>query len=128
MMHSPVGSFLFRLCLAVGVSIALNSVSAAPPPAARVSKAPNIVESPEVAARPPAAEDETLSAAVEIRQRRGDQVELIKRGGRTVSIKVTPAGGGPSYYLIDRLGNGHFSIYDNTVDGVVVPAWVVMQW
>lgn len=74
------------------------------------------------------ADTEDLDSAIRIRKGRGDKIEEIKRQGKTVSVKVTPANGGPAYFLIDRLGSGQFSIYQNTVDGVVVPTWTLLEW
>ena len=58
--------------------------------------------------------------------RRGpDRVEEYRLNGKLYMMKVTPAGGGPSYYLIDKLGNGNWSQHDSLESGLRVPMWVI---
>lgn len=71
--------------------------------------------------------EEDLEGAVRIRKQRGDKIEVAKRGGHVVAIKVTPAQGAP-YYLVDRAGNGKFAIYDGPISGLVFPSWTVLTW
>lgn len=63
--------------------------------------------------------------AVRIPVQKTDIVEEIREGGRVVMLKVTPAGGGRPYYLVDTTGNGNWMRRDPLDDGVRVPMWPI---
>jgi hypothetical protein len=66
----------------------------------------------------PGAPDEP---AVRIPVQKNDKVEAIREGGRIVMLKVTPAGGGEPYYLVDTTGNGNWMRRDSLDSGLAVP-------
>ena len=59
--------------------------------------------------------------AVRIPVQKNDKVEAIREGGRIVMLKVTPAGGGEPYYLVDTTGNGNWMRRDSLDSGLAVP-------
>lgn len=63
--------------------------------------------------------------AVRIPVQKSDKVEAIREGGQVVMLKVTPAGGGAPYYLVDTTGNGNWMRRDSLDDGLAVPMWPI---
>lgn len=61
----------------------------------------------------------------------GDDGEIITEyrvGGNLYMVKITPAFG-PSYYLIDRDGDGQLETRTNNIyEDIVVPQWVLFSW
>lgn len=84
---------------------------------------------PEPPPPPPGFElDPAAEPQVTIRKRGGDTVEEYRIAGKLYMMKVTPAGGGPSYYLIDERGDGKFARQDGPGTGVRPPMWVIHSW
>jgi hypothetical protein len=84
---------------------------------------------PEPPPPPPGFElDPAAEPQVTIRKRGDDTVEEYRMGGKLYMMKVTPAGGGPSYYLIDDRGDGQFARKDGPGTGVRPPMWVIHSW
>jgi len=61
--------------------------------------------------------------------RRGDAVvEEYRVNGRHYMSKITPSVG-PSYYLVDRDGDGRMETRMSGIqDNLVVPQWVIFSW
>lgn len=105
--------------LAVFTAVALVSVSAH----AQSAKTAVRAEVPP----PPTIEnfDPSLEPQVTIRQtERGTESEYRVRG-RLYMIRVTPAAGGPEYYLVDQKGDGNFVRAHNVGPTVQPPMWVI---
>ena len=54
-------------------------------------------------------------------------VEEYREGGKLYMIKITPKVG-PPYYLVDDLGDGKFSHYQNLDPGFRMPRWVIHRF
>lgn len=77
---------------------------------------------------PPLSDEEVMEPEVTIRKRGEDTVEEYRVNGHLYMVKVTPAIG-PSYYLVDRDGNGLFDKQMSQVyEDFVVPQWVLFSW
>jgi hypothetical protein len=94
------------------------------------SRPPNLEPLPDIPPPPPP----TLQLApgqepeVRIIQRDRETLEEFRIGGQLYLIRVTPAGGGVPFYLIDYFGDGNF-VRSATIDtGVRVPMWVIRSW
>lgn len=84
---------------------------------------------PEPPPPPPGFElDPAAEPQITIRKRGEDTVEEYRIAGKLYMMKVTPAGGGPSYYLIDERGDGKFARQDGPGTGVRPPMWVIHSW
>lgn len=84
---------------------------------------------PEPPPPPPGFElDPAAEPQVTIRKRGEETVEEYRIAGKLYMMKVTPAGGGPSYYMIDERGDGQFSRRDGPAPGVKPPMWVIHSW
>jgi hypothetical protein len=84
---------------------------------------------PEPPPPPPGFElDPAAEPQVTIRKRGDDTVEEYRIGGKLYMMKVTPAGGGPSYYLIDERGDGKFARQEGPGTGIRPPMWIIHSW
>ena len=58
----------------------------------------------------------------------GETITEYRVGGNLYMVKITPAFG-PSYYLIDRDGDGDMETRTNDIyEDIVVPQWVLFSW
>lgn len=104
---------------------AQNMVAQAVP----AQKKPAAQPIPEPPPPPPGFElDPAAEPQVTIRKRGTDTVEEYRIAGKLYMMKVTPAGGGPSYYLIDEKGDGKFARQEGPGSGVRPPMWVIHSW
>ncbi|MHB0776104.1 DUF2782 domain-containing protein [Halomonas sp. WWR20] len=71
-------------------------------------------------------EGEGPAPDVTIRQEDDRTVKEYRINGQLYAIEIVPAAG-PSYYLIDRDGNGNFERADDA-NRVVPPSWVLIRW
>lgn len=84
--------------------------------------------SEQIAPPPPLSDEEVLEPEVTIRKRGEDTVEEYRVNGHLYMVKVTPSIG-PSYYLVDRDGNGLFDKQMSQVyEDFRVPQWVLFSW
>lgn len=96
------------------------------PPAAAQTRPPNLQPVPEPPPPPRGFElDPALEPQITIRQRGQETVEEYRIGGRLYMLKVTPAGGGTPYYLIDQQGDGKFARQNPHDTGLRPPMWVI---
>lgn len=70
---------------------------------------------------------ESIEPQVTIIRKEDAVVEEYRVNGFLYMIKVTPAVG-PSYYLIDRDGNGELDTRRSSLDDTNVPQWVLFTW
>jgi uncharacterized protein DUF2782 len=71
---------------------------------------------------------ENIEPVVTIRKDKDDAViEEYRINGALYMIKVTPVIG-PSYYLIDNNGDGHFGTRRHELDQEIVPQWILFRW
>lgn len=84
---------------------------------------------PAVPPPPPGMEafDEALQPQVTIVKAEKETREEYRVKGKLYMVKVTPAVG-PSYYLVDRLGDGNFIEADIAQNPVRPPMWIIHSW
>ena len=70
---------------------------------------------------------ESIEPQVTIIRKEDAIVEEYRVNGFLYMVKVTPAVG-PSYYLIDRNGNGELDTRRSSLDDTNVPQWVLFTW
>jgi hypothetical protein len=76
---------------------------------------------------PPGLPAEDLEPQITIVQRGADKVEEFRLQGRLYMLKITPSHGVP-YYLIDEIGEGRYTRYDNLGADFRVPMWVLFEF
>ena len=117
-MRAPITTLLAAL-------LATLLLAAAVPVAAQ-NRPPNLQPVPEPPPPPKGFElDPALEPQITIRQRGQETVEEHRIGGRLYMIKVTPAGGGTPYYMIDQQGDGKFTRQHPQDTGLRPPMWVI---
>lgn len=85
-----------------------------------------VPEPPEIPA--PVKSGQTLEPEVTIVQKKGKTLEEYRIHGQLYMVKVTPAVG-PSYYLIDKNGDGTMDVRMSSLyHDFVVPQWVIFSW
>lgn len=91
-------------------TVELEDLNDAPPP-------PSIIDS-----------GETLEPEITIISQEEKTIEEYRLNGKLYMVKVTPAVG-PSYYLIDRDGDGDLETNRDGIDeNFAVPQWVLFSW
>ena len=126
-MHAAIAKFtrFINLITALGV-IAVAGIVLAVPPALAQTRPPNLQPVPEPPPPPKGYElDGSTEPQVTIRKRGQEVVEEYRIGGRLYMMKVTPAGGGTPYYLIDHTGDGKFARQSGHDTGLRPPMWVI---
>ncbi len=117
-MRAPITTLLATLLAALPLGATL--------PVAAQNRPPNLQPAPEPPPPPKGFElDPALEPQITIKQRGQDSVEEHRIGGRLYMIKVTPAGGGTPYYLIDQQGDGKFTRQHPQDTGLRPPMWVI---
>ena len=120
-MRAPVATLLATLLLCLALPAAL--------PVAAQTRPPNLQPVPEPPPPPKGFElDPALEPQITIQKRGTDTVEEHRIGGRLYMIKVTPAGGGTPYYMIDQQGDGKFTRQNPHDTGLRPPMWVIHQF
>ena len=113
-MRAPIATLLATLLLCVALPVAAQT------------RPPNLQPAPEPPPPPKGFElDPALEPQVTIIQRGTDTVEEHRIGGRLYMIKVTPAGGGTPYYLVDQQGDGKFTRQNPHDTGLRPPMWLL---
>lgn len=84
---------------------------------------------PAVPPPPPGMEafDAALEPQVTIVKAEKETREEYRIRGKLYMVKVTPAIG-PSYYLVDRQGDGHFIEADIAQPPIKPPMWIIHSW
>ena len=97
------------------------------PVAAQAPKRPpNLQPVPEPPPPPKGFElDNALEPQITIIRRGTETVEEYRMGGRLYMMKVTPAGGGTPYFLVDNHGDGSFARQNSHDTGLRPPMWVI---
>jgi hypothetical protein len=72
-------------------------------------------------------QDPALGPEITITKQAEQTVEEYRSGGKLYMIKITPKVGLP-YYLVDDLGDGKFSHYQNLDPGFRPPRWVIHRF
>jgi len=73
-------------------------------------------------------EELPFEPGVRIYQEDGKQVEEYSINGRVYKVKITPSIG-PSYYLVDRDGDGELETRHSALKGIPpIPQWVLFRW
>jgi hypothetical protein len=72
-------------------------------------------------------QDADLGQEITVTKQVEQTVEEYREGGKLYMIKITPKVG-PPYYLVDDLGDGKFSHYQNLDPGFRVPRWVIHRF
>ena len=90
------------------------------------TRPPNLQPVPEPPPPPKGFElDNAMEPQVTIVRRGTETVEEYRMGGRLYMMKVTPAGGGTPYYLVDNHGDGSFARQNSHDTGLRPPMWVI---
>ena len=89
----------------------------------------NLEDIPEPPVLPEQVESgEAIEPQITIIQRQESTIEEYRVNGNLYMVKITPSVG-PSYYLIDRDGDGRMeSRFNGIYDDIVVPQWVLFRW
>lgn len=112
--------------LTVVLTAALAAAGVIGAPAHAQQRPPNLQPLPEPPPPPKGYElDSKLEPEVTIIRRGNETVEEFRMGGRLYMMKVTPAGGGTPYYLIDHTGDGKFARQNSHDTGLRPPMWVI---
>lgn len=84
---------------------------------------------PAVPPPPPGMEafDAALEPQVTIVKTEKESREEFRIKGKLYMVKVTPAVG-PTYYLVDRQGDGNFIEADIAPNPVKPPMWIIHSW
>jgi hypothetical protein len=84
---------------------------------------------PAVPPPPPGMEafDAALEPQVTIVKTEKEAREEYRVKGRLYMVKVTPIIG-PSYYLVDRQGDGNFVEADIAQNPIKPPMWIILSW
>ncbi|HTE14326.1 MAG TPA: DUF2782 domain-containing protein [Burkholderiales bacterium] len=111
---------------AVLVGVTLLSVASTPTLAQTRTRPPNLQPVPEPPPPPKGFElDSAQEPQVTIVKRGTETVEEYRLGGRLYMMKVTPAGGGTPYYLVDNTGDGSFARQNSHDTGLRPPMWLI---
>ncbi|MFC3283269.1 DUF2782 domain-containing protein [Litchfieldella rifensis] len=70
-------------------------------------------------------QSESVEPDVTIRQEEDRTIREYRVNGQLYAIEIQPASG-PSYYLVDRDGDGNFERQEG--DRIAVPEWVLLSW
>lgn len=90
--------------------VELQDLKDAPPP-------PSVVDS-----------GETLEPEITIINKENKTIEEYRMNGNLYMVKVTPVVG-PSYYLVDKDGDGELETNIDDIDSnFAVPQWVLFSW
>jgi hypothetical protein len=117
-----IAALLFGLLLLPFVPLIAQPVSAQTRP-------PNLQPVPEPPPPPKGFElDNAMEPQVTIVKRGAETVEEYRLGGRLYMMKVTPAGGGTPYYLVDNNGDGTFARQNSHDTGLRPPMWVIHRF
>ncbi len=109
--------------------LSLSLLSFVTLPVAAQTRPPNLQPVPEPPPPPKGFElDNAIEPQVTIIKRGTETVEEYRLGGRLYMMKVTPAGGGTPYYLIDNQGDGTFARQNSHDTGLRPPMWVIHRW
>ena len=73
------------------------------------------------------APDAALGQEATVTKQPEQTVEEYRAGGKLYMIKITPKVG-PPYYLVDDLGDGKFSHYQNLDPGFRPPRWIIHRF
>ena len=89
----------------------------------------NLQPLPVVPPPPPGMEafDAALEPQVTIVKEEKETREEYRVKGKLYMVKVTPSIG-PSYYLVDRLGDGNFVEGDIAQNSTKPPMWIILSW
>jgi hypothetical protein len=75
----------------------------------------------------PVVTGETMEPQVTIIRKDDAVIEEYRINGFLYMVKITPAIG-PSYYLMDKTGNGELDTRRNSLEDTNVPQWVLFTW
>lgn len=76
---------------------------------------------------PPSYEGETVEPAVTIIETEQGLIHEYRLDGRLYMVKVQPQTG-PSYYLLDTMGDGQLDTREDRAWSNGVPQWVLFRW
>ena len=129
---SPVPSSVpssVRTSLAALLLAACGALLAAFPAAAQ-QRPSNLEPLPDIPPPPPATLQLAPGVEPEVRivRREKETVEEFRVAGQLYMMRITPAGGGTPYYLVDYFGDGNFARTASFDSGVRVPMWVIRSW
>jgi hypothetical protein len=90
------------------------------------TRPPNLQPVPEPPPPPKGFElDSAMEPQITVIRRGSETVEEYRLGGRLYMMKITPAGGGTPYYLVDNNGDGTFTRQNPHDTGLRPPMWLI---
>lgn len=117
-----------RLTL-LGAGLALAGLALTGQSALAQNRPPNLQPVPEPPPPPKGYElDSALEPEITVIRRGQETVEEYRMGGRLYMVKVTPAGGGTPYYMVDQNGDGTFTRQNSHDTGLRPPMWVIHRF
>ena len=121
-MRAPIARFVQFATMLISLLFASVPVLAQTP-----ARPPNLQPVPEPPPPPPKGFelDSALEPQITIVKRGNETVEEYRMGGRLYMMKITPAGGGTPYYLVDHTGDGKFARQNSHDTGLRPPMWVI---
>jgi hypothetical protein len=118
-MRAPIARFLMLAAMSFGATLITL-------PALSQTRPPNLQPVPEPPPPPKGYElDSALEPEITVVKRGQETVEEYRMGGKLYMMKVTPAGGGTPYYLVDKNGDGTFARQNAHDTGLRPPMWVI---
>ena len=129
-MRAPIARFVtvarFVKLSALLAGLSVVSVVTLPAQAQTRARPPNLQPVPEPPPPPKGFElDSALEPQITTVKRGSETVEEYRMGGRLYMMKVTPAGGGTPYFLVDHTGDGKFARQNSHDTGLRPPMWVI---
>ena len=125
-MRAPISTVALLTAAAGCLLVATGLANIAPATAQTRERPPNLQPVPEPPPPPKGFElDSALEPQISTVKRGEETVEEYRMGGRLYMMKVTPAGGGTPYYLVDHTGNGSFARQSSHDTGLRPPMWVI---
>ncbi|WP_205596444.1 DUF2782 domain-containing protein [Wenzhouxiangella sp. XN201] len=117
-------AMLLPALMMAGITVAQDEESdqptpsdAPPPPPIREPMPPKVQDP-----------DEQIAPQVVIRREDDRMIEEYSSDGQIYMVKITPLGGGPSYYLIDTDGDGELESRHEHMEPVMPAYWKIAEW
>jgi hypothetical protein len=124
-MPAPIARFVIRARFVI-CAIVLAGLGITGMPVLAQTRPPNLQPVPEPPPPPKGYElDSKPEPEITVIRRGNETVEEYRMGGKLYMMKVTPAGGGRPYYLVDHTGDGKFARQESHDTGLRPPMWLI---
>ena len=71
---------------------------------------------------------EVIEPDITIIEQEDKTVRQYSVNGQIYMVEIIPAGGAPSYYLLDTDGDGVMDVRRDGPEDISVPQWVIFRW